>query len=53
MGLLHSDWEVEDPRPRKYYRISDAGRGVLSTLTAEWFATVSVMQRMLGGEAHD
>lgn len=52
-GLLHSDWEVEDPRPRKYYRISDAGRDVLGTLTAEWFATVSVMQRMLGGEAHD
>ena len=51
--LIASRWQEADPRPRKYYRISDAGRDVLRTLTAEWFETVDVMQRMLGGEAHD
>lgn len=51
-GLLESDWEVGEARPRKYYRISAAGRRLLATLTAEWFATVAVMSRLLGGEGN-
>jgi len=51
-GLLESEWEVGEARPRKYYRISPAGREVLNTLSAEWFATVEMMRRILGGENH-
>jgi DNA-binding PadR family transcriptional regulator len=52
-GLLESEWEVGEARPRKYYRISPAGRDVLTTLTAEWDQTVTVMQRILKGSSHD
>lgn len=47
-GLLVSEWEVGEARPRKYYRISDAGRAMLAALRAEWDETVAVMQRILG-----
>jgi DNA-binding PadR family transcriptional regulator len=52
-GLLESEWEVGETRPRKYYRLSPAGREVLTTLSADWFETVEVMRRMLQGENHD
>jgi DNA-binding PadR family transcriptional regulator len=48
-GLLESEWEVGESRPRKYYRISPLGRDVLTNLTAEWSATVTVMARILNG----
>jgi DNA-binding PadR family transcriptional regulator len=47
-GLLVSEWEVGEARPRKYYRISDAGREMLAALRAEWDETVAVMRRILG-----
>jgi PadR family transcriptional regulator, regulatory protein PadR len=50
-GLLESEWEVGESRPRKYYRISPLGREVLTTLSAEWFETVAMMRRILGGES--
>ncbi|HEX2906613.1 MAG TPA: helix-turn-helix transcriptional regulator [Phototrophicaceae bacterium] len=52
-GWLASEWEVGEARPRKYYRISAAGREALTILTAEWFETVNVMQQLLQGGNHD
>lgn len=52
-GLLKSEWEVGEARPRKYYRISEEGREVLTILSAEWFETVEMMQRMLRGGNND
>jgi PadR family transcriptional regulator, regulatory protein PadR len=52
-GLLESEWEVTENRPRKYYRISPDGREVLTALNAEWLETVEVMRRILQGENHD
>jgi PadR family transcriptional regulator, regulatory protein PadR len=52
-GLLHSEWEVSEARPRKYYRISPEGRELLTALSAEWFETVKVMNSILRGENHD
>ena len=52
-GLLESEWEVGESRPRKYYRISPTGREVLTTLSADWFETVEMMRRILQGENHD
>lgn len=51
--LLESDWDTSEARPRKYYRISQAGRDVLSTLTAEWMEMVAVMHRILGEGQND
>lgn len=52
-GLLESEWEVGETRPRKYYRISPAGREVLAILSTDWFKTVGVMQSILQGANHD
>lgn len=52
-GLLESEWEVGEARPRKYYRISPAGREVLDALSAEWSEMVEMMRRILGGDNHD
>lgn len=46
-GLLESEWEVAEARPRKYYQISKEGRKVLDTLTGDWFETVDVMRSLL------
>lgn len=47
-GLLESEWEVGEARPRKYYRISALGREVLTGLREEWLATVNMMRGILG-----
>ncbi len=52
-GLLESEWDTTESRPRKYYRISPAGREVLTTLRAEWQETVDVMRRILEGDQHE
>jgi DNA-binding PadR family transcriptional regulator len=49
-GLLASEWEVGENRPRKYYRISPAGRAVLDQLSADWRETVAVMNDLLRGD---
>ena len=48
-GLLISEWDTGESRPRKYYRISPAGEEVLKILTAEWFETAKMMRKMLNG----
>lgn len=52
-GLLNSDWNIEESRPRKYYRLSQTGRAILTALTADWDEMVIVMQTILKGESHD
>ena len=52
-GLLESEWDTTESRPRKYYRISAAGQEVLTLLRAEWQETVKVMRRILEGERHE
>ena len=49
-GLLESDWKVEGPRPRKYYRLSDEGRRVLDELADQWRGLVDVMTGLLSEE---
>lgn len=36
--LLESEWRVEDPRPRRYYRLNPDGTEVLAILKAELLA---------------
>jgi DNA-binding PadR family transcriptional regulator len=52
-GLLQSEWDTTESRPRKYYQISPAGHDVLAALRGEWQATVAVMNRILEGETHE
>jgi PadR family transcriptional regulator PadR len=47
-GLLDSEWSVEGSRPRRYYRLNDAGRQTLSTLKDEWNRLVAVLDTLLG-----
>ncbi len=52
-GLLQSEWEVGESRPRKYYQISPAGRDVLATLRQDWAETVGMMDNILKGKGHE
>jgi PadR family transcriptional regulator len=47
-GLLAVRWETPDRGvPRKYYRLTDAGREELARLTREWSTFVRAMDRLL------
>ena len=35
-GLLASDWNTDEARPRKFYRTSDDGWALAEALTADW-----------------
>ncbi len=35
-GLLTSEWNTEESRPRKFYRVSSAGQALLESLLTEW-----------------
>ena len=35
-GLLDSDWDTGESRPRKYYTLNATGRQTLQALLAEW-----------------
>lgn len=37
-GYLTSEWDTAEPRPRKFYRTSAAGKALAETLTGEWLA---------------
>lgn len=46
-GLLRSEWDVSESRPRRYYVLSEAGAEVLLELRAEWKYLGVVMDRLL------
>lgn len=52
-GLLQSEWDTTEARPRKYYRISETGQAVMRALRDEWHETVTVMQKILQGGQHE
>ena len=45
-GLLTSEWNTDESRPRKFYALTDAGRAVLSALTREWLALDAALQAL-------
>jgi DNA-binding PadR family transcriptional regulator len=46
-GLLRSDWRIEEGRPRRYYRLSDAGEAILEDLRVDWRGLTAVMGELL------
>ena len=49
-GLLTSTWEVIEPRPRKYYELSYAGKEILEELKEEFENNYQVLSLMLKEE---
>lgn len=43
-GLLESLWVTEEPRPRRFYRISDAGSEAADSLVDDWAALWTALQ---------
>jgi PadR family transcriptional regulator PadR len=41
--LISSRWQEADPRPRKYYRITDKGKKKLAEATREWQLVAKAM----------
>lgn len=45
-GLLESEWETSETRPRKYYVLSEMGKEVFNLLWEEWKRTVDVLNNL-------
>jgi DNA-binding PadR family transcriptional regulator len=46
-GLLQSDWQIQESRPRRYYQINTVGQDIRATLAAEWAELSTVIARLL------
>ncbi|GAA3450826.1 PadR family transcriptional regulator [Dactylosporangium matsuzakiense] len=45
-GLLTSDWNTEESRPRKFYRTSDRGAALAEALRADWGQLTSAINAL-------
>jgi len=46
-GILVSTWEIGEPRPRKYYKLSELGQEVLSNLRNDFINNFEIINNML------
>ena len=49
-GLLTSEWNTDEPRPRKFYRVSPDGAALLDQLRTEWRSLDSAIAALDGGK---
>lgn len=49
-GLLISEWRIEDGPPRRYYKLSPAGRALYGRLTLNWNNLVEVVGALIADE---
>ena len=49
-GLLTSEWDTTESRPRKYYLLSEEGKIAYAELKKEWLAIVREMDNLDKGE---
>lgn len=49
-GLLESLWQIEENRPRRYYKISSVGLAVRASLIKEWQSLTETMKTLIGAE---
>lgn len=47
-GLLASDWDTSESRPRKYYTLSEKGGLIYQELLIEWKKMQSSMETIIG-----
>ena len=50
-GLLDSEWDVMESRPRRYYILSAQGQEAFAAMVMEWRQLVDVMARLLPGQS--
>lgn len=50
-GLLKSEWETSETKPRKYYRITEDGKIVMERAKKSWKAFSENMNRLLTEES--
>ena len=46
-GLLNSDWQVQESRPRRYYQINADGVKIRVTLAVDWTELAGVIARLM------
>lgn len=49
-GLLQSQWDTAESRPRKYYTLSERGRKLYAQLREEWRRMTKEMENLLREE---
>lgn len=52
-GLLKSEWETSEAKPRKYYKITDDGLIVLEKAVAHWKAFSKNIDNLLEGKENE
>lgn len=52
-GLLISEWDTSESRPRKYYLLSEEGKRTLAILKNEWDLIVSEIKSITKGADHE
>lgn len=50
MGLLASEWRIEDGPPRRYYTLSPEGVRHYQNLSASWLELVTTMNRLVANK---
>mgnify|MGYP001304114968 CR=1 FL=1 len=46
-GLLESKWDTNESRPRKYYLMSEMGKGIYTSLVREWHDIATSLNRVI------
>jgi len=50
-GILQSEWDTSESRPRKYYVLSEDGKEVFALMKKEWNRIVKEMAALLEGDS--
>lgn len=46
-GLLTSEWDIGEGKPRKYYVITDEGKEIYEVLRRQWQKNAACMEKLL------
>lgn len=49
-GLLKSEWNTQEAKPRKYYQTTPEGDEICRRLTEQWKTTVESMNKIIDAE---
>lgn len=49
-GLLSSEWDVSEGKPRKYYAITEEGNEIYRILRRQWLKNAECMEKLLEEE---
>ena len=52
-GVLESEWNTEESRPRRFYRTSSAGDRLASELLADWRRLDASIRHLATADTHD